>query len=715
MRAWKPILFTGVDLPIAHAPTYRPELRMTEGLAPHTGEHMSWDERKDREERFLRAILDSIFDVIVVCDAGGKLTHFNRAARELYGAPDGSLQAGEWADRYAMLAATGAAPLPTEEMPLVRALNRPDEMHVVKYIVAREGVRRHSLISHAQAIRGPRGDVIGAVSASRDVTEETRAAAAERESDARYRATRDAALDAFMVLDAVRDDAGQLVDFVYRDVNAEGVILMGKSRAELLGHGFRVLFPGAEQAEHFETYRRVLDTGIAEEHHFKSPFLRKETWIHRRILRLGDGVIVTARDVTVERRLEAERTNMLRLQEGERNFRTIAEAIPQIVWTARPDGHVDYYNQRWFDYTGMTAEQTIGWGWEPVIHPEDLPNCVQRWTHSFTTGEPYEVEYRFLRASDRAYRWFLGRALPVRDADGAVVKWFGTATDIHDQKLELTDLETRVALRTAELQAAKDAAERARESAEASNRAKSDFLSRMSHELRTPLNSIIGFTGVLQRNKRGALDETETAYLTRIRANGQHLLRLINDVLDLAKVEAGHVDLVWSRVDIDTLIVDVCSTLVGRITEGDVRMELRRDAVHPSATAPLLRADETKLRQVLLNVIGNAVKFTPPGGSVVVSVTRDVCSGYPLRVAVADTGIGIPPEAQARVFEAFEQAESGTTARFGGTGLGLPISRALCEAMGFRLALESEVGVGSTFTISFDRRLHPREPIPEVE
>ncbi len=116
------------------------------------------------------------------------------------------------------------------------------------------------------------------------------------------------------------------------------------------------------------------------------------------------------------------------------HYRTLAEAIPQIVWTANPDGWLDFYNQRWFDYTGLTLEQTQGWGWEPVLHPDDLQNCILLWTHAYSTGEPYETEYRFKRAADGEYRWHLGRALPVRDADGAIVKWFGTCTDIHDQK-----------------------------------------------------------------------------------------------------------------------------------------------------------------------------------------------------------------------------------------------------------------------------------------
>jgi len=116
------------------------------------------------------------------------------------------------------------------------------------------------------------------------------------------------------------------------------------------------------------------------------------------------------------------------------HLRLIAEAIPQIVWTARPDGWLDYYNQRWFEYTGMSLEQTQGWGWSPVVHPDDLPACVERWSHAVTTGQAYDIEHRFRRAADGVYRWHLGRALPIRDGAGNIVKWFGTCTDIDDQK-----------------------------------------------------------------------------------------------------------------------------------------------------------------------------------------------------------------------------------------------------------------------------------------
>jgi len=149
------------------------------------------------------------------------------------------------------------------------------------------------------------------------------------------------------------------------------------------------------------------------------------------------------------------------LRENEASYQQLADAMPQIVWTARPDGYLDYYNQRWFDYTGMTFEQTEGWGWESVLHPDDLQKCLDAWSEAVETGEKYKIEYRFKRASDDEYRWHLGQALPVRDAENRIVKWFGTCTDIHEQKKveeELRkiqeELEMRVKARTADLERA---------------------------------------------------------------------------------------------------------------------------------------------------------------------------------------------------------------------------------------------------------------------
>jgi diguanylate cyclase (GGDEF)-like protein/PAS domain S-box-containing protein len=153
-----------------------------------------------------------------------------------------------------------------------------------------------------------------------------------------------------------------------------------------------------------------------------------------------DATQAVLRDVTDRFALERERNARVLAQQSEAQFRLLTEAIPQIVWTANPDGWLDYYNQRWFDYTGLTLEQTQGWGWGAVLHPDDLALCEERWHHAYTSGEPYEVEYRFKRARDGVYRWHLGRAMPVRDETGAIVKWFGTCTDIDDQKRAIDGL-----------------------------------------------------------------------------------------------------------------------------------------------------------------------------------------------------------------------------------------------------------------------------------
>jgi PAS domain S-box-containing protein len=233
---------------------------------------------------------------------------------------------------------------------------------------------------------------------------------------------------------------------------------------------------------------------------------------------------------------------------------------------------------------------------------------------------------------------------------------------------------------------------RARDEAQAASHAKSEFLSRMSHELRTPLNSVIGFANVLRKNKSGRLAGDDLTYLDRIASNGRHLLTLVNNVLDIAKVEAGRLTVTTGLVALDELLRDVVAQLEGQ--PRDAGVVLRAEV--PENLAPIT-SDLVLLRQVLINLAGNALKFTH-AGSVVLAVEADR-NGQPLCIHVRDTGIGIPVERQQAIFEPFEQAAPETHKTYGGTGLGLSISKAICDALGYGLTLQSEPGKGSTFTV----------------
>ena len=265
-----------------------------------------------------------------------------------------------------------------------------------------------------------------------------------------------------------------------------------------------------------------------------------------------------------------------------------------------------------------------------------------------------------------------------------------------------SDLEDRVRERTAQLELALSAAE-------AASRAKSQFLATMSHELRTPLNAVIGFSRHLQKNKAGNLTCQDLEYLERITDNGTHLLDVINDILDLSRIEAGKMLVERRAVALDTVICETVEQVTAASARGGVRVPSRT-----SVPAPLLPifTDESKLRRVLTNLISNATKFTERG-YVLVAVRADE-TGKPLRIDVIDTGIGIPTERLGAIFERFEQADNSTQRRFGGTGLGLAICRTLCELLGFRLSVVSDAGKGSTFSILLDAAAVPPSSYAEA-
>jgi PAS domain S-box-containing protein len=326
------------------------------------------------------------------------------------------------------------------------------------------------------------------------------------------------------------------------------------------------------------------------------------------------------------------------------------------------------------------------WGFE---NPEQ---AVGKWDFDFFTDEhasqAYADEQKILKTGQPLIavveketlpggeiRWVTTTKMPLRDSQGKAIGTFGISRDI------------------TELKQAEEQLRQAKEAAEGASRAKSEFLASMSHELRTPLNSIIGFANILLKNKEATLNPAQLNFVERIQANGKHLLGLINQILDLSKIEAQKMDLHLSPTSVDTLVRETLVQQEALVRDKPVQLV----ADLPPSIAPF-ETDPDKLKQVLINLIGNALKFTERG-TISVRVLTDPTDHRPVRMEVSDTGIGIPAEKLGLIFEAFQQAEAGTSRKYGGTGLGLTISRALCRLLGYRIEVTSEVGKGSTFSV----------------
>ncbi|HEU5174225.1 MAG TPA: PAS domain-containing sensor histidine kinase [Gemmatimonadaceae bacterium] len=376
---------------------------------------------------------------------------------------------------------------------------------------------------------------------------------------------------------------------------------------------------------------------------------------------------LAARTDEAERAVEA-------LRESELSYRALADAIPTLAWTARPDGYIDWYNQRWYEYTGTTFTEVEGSGWAAVHDPARLDEVRERFAHAIATGEPFEMTFP-LRGADGRFRTFLTRMVPVTDSSGRIVRWFGTNTDVQAQD------------------EARAAAEEARARADEANRAKSQFLANMSHELRTPLNAIGGYVQLLEMGLHGPVTAPQREALSRIDRAQQHLLGLINDVLNFAKLEGGRVEYHLEPLAVVDVLADVAPLMEPQFAAR--RLAFTVDVPDDALRDVRVVGDRDKVRQVLLNLLSNAAKFTPAGGSVRLGVHSH--DAQTIGMTVTDSGPGIPPDRAESIFEPFVQLRAAYGPSNEGTGLGLAISRDLARGMGGDLWLDPAGTRGSTF------------------
>lgn len=574
------------------------------------------------------------------------------------------------------------------------------------------------------------------------------------------------------------------------------------------GNGWTQFIHSEDLKNYLEIYQRGFATRTPFELEYRLKFNDDSyRWISARGVPLFtesgefDGFIGACLDIHEHKRLsEAVKTS-------EAHFRTLVDKSPAVMWITNKAAECTYLSHQWYEITGRTPEQDLGFGWVENCHPDDKEAAGHAFFSAIEARGKISIRYR-LRQRDGSYRWAVDSGLPLRSGDGEFLGYIGTVIDIDDQvrseekfddlherfnrSVEATDLgvwycdlpfddliwnkevkkhffmseDARVTIdmfyehihpedrertqaaiqhsiesrssydilyrtidpedatklnwiraigwtdydRTGtpirfdgitlnvtaerygqqELQRAKNDAEKAKHNAEVASEAKTRFLANMSHEIRTPLSAIVGFSDLL-RSRMGD-DADANGYIDRISRNSNQLSRLIDELLDLSKIEADKLEIEISAIDIDSVIEDVKSAMMLKANEKGVQLQFNW---HTPKNARVF-TDPVRLSQILINVVGNAVKFTELG-----TVTVDVSArAGKLIVRVADTGIGLSVQQQSRIFEPFIQADPSVTRKYGGTGLGLALAKRLSLLLGGDLLLEkSELGRGTTFLI----------------
>ena len=381
------------------------------------------------------------------------------------------------------------------------------------------------------------------------------------------------------------------------------------------------------------------------------------------------GVVLVFHDTG--RRRDAAR----HLQESEVRFGQLADSMPQIVWASKPDGTFDYYNRRWFQYINLNPSQIEEARWDLYIHPDDLSSAYKRWQESLASGKRYKTEFR-VRDAKGEYRWFLAQALPVTDDDGKITRWFGTCTDVDEEKQTANELRN-VAARLSE-----------------ADRRKDEFIAMLAHELRNPLAPIRNALQIL-RITGGSDNKLRSASEMMERQVGQ-LVRLVDDLLDVSRISRGKIELRRERIELDSVVYHALEAARPSCENGGVEFNIRMPE------EPIfVYGDAARLAQAFGNVLNNACKFTDRDGRIDLSVDPEDEQAV---VRILDTGIGISPQQLPRIFDMFVQADTSLERSASGLGIGLTLVKNLIEMHeGTVEAFSNGLGSGSQFTLRIPR------------
>ncbi|MBU2549394.1 MAG: PAS domain S-box protein [Proteobacteria bacterium] len=629
-----------------------------EGIVTDLTERKQVEDNLRKSESFNRSIIQSSRDCIKVLDLEGSLTFMSQSGQDMLEIRDirpflGMAYESFWdkdrdAARRSLEEALAGRPSgfrgyrPTES-------GRPRWWDVV-----------------ITPIRDDRGEVEGLLAVSRDITDRRRVEEALRKSERDLRTLIEQAPVGILTIDT---------EGIVTDANPKSVELMGSpSREETIGLNVLTLPPLVESGLS-RYFRNVLETGQPEDIQAQyTSIWGKTSHFRARLVPLFDlegrqvGAIQILEDITRQKEAEAERRKL---------FQAVEDSPSSVVVTDL-DGTIEYVNPKFSETTGYSRQEALGQNPRILKSGAQDPEVYRRLWETISSGGEWHGEFLNRKKNGEVF-WEFASISPVKNEDGQVTHYVAVKEDITERKR--TEEELRLA----------------KEAAETASRAKTDFLANMSHEIRTPMNAILG---MIDLTLQGYLDEEQRDNLATAKSSAKHLLHIINDILDLSKIEAGKVELDRVDFELDSLARSVLTTF--EIQAANKGLALQLDL---AGNLPVhIKGDPIRLRQILVNLIGNAVKFTD-GGGVYIEIEpepdsppdRGTEAGVRLRFSVRDTGIGIPEEKRGTVFDTFSQAEAGITKKYGGTGLGLAICKQLVGMMGGRIWIESGGDRGSRF------------------
>ena len=641
----------------------------------------------EEAQSILQMLLEHVPEGITI--AGGPpdfpIIANSKLAQELLGRASESLvgiSSESYVQLYGLFLADGVTPLTLEQLPLYRATRYGETIRDQECIIERPDGTTITAIANVVPIRDSQGEIIGAIDCWRDITNRKLIEEALRQRETELR--------------LITDTLPVLISFVdseqrYRFNNRVYEKWFGHPAADIYGkHLWEVVGEPA-----YQRVRRYVERVLAgEQVTFESEMPYKDggtRYINAIFVPqfnkqgIVEGYAALIADISEQQAALRDRKLVEEaLRDSEERYRILAEVSPQAIWMGDRDGGITYCNQYWLDYTGLTMEQTAGYGWIYVIHPDDRDRVLKTSMQALANATEYEVEIRFRRVSDGSYRWHLVRGLPFRDRSGRIIKWVGIASDIHDRKVaeaslqQLNEmLEQRIQERTAQLEAA--------------NKELESFSYSVSHDLRAPLRHIAGFVELLQkRHSSTSLDQTSQRYLKIIADTAKQAGILIDELLTFSRM--GRTEMRYINLNMEELVQEVKRDSIAETPGRIIHWHIE--------PLPEAQGDPSMLRLVLRNLIGNAVKYTQTENPAEITV-GSIDNENEVIFFVQDNGVGFNMQYVHKLFGVFQRLHSDP--QFEGTGVGLANVQRIIHRHNGRVWAEAVVDSGATFYFSLPK------------